>query len=43
MLKRIQTLIDLFDKYDIPFDIVCANYVGKIVYEDEYQVGGIDQ
>lgn len=42
MLERIQPLIDLLDKYDIPYDIVYTNYVGKIVYEDEHQVGVID-
>ena len=42
MLEHIQPLIDLLDKYDIPYDIVYTNYVGKIVYEDEYQIGVID-
>lgn len=42
MLEHIQPLIDLLDKYNVPYDIVYSNYVGKIIYEDEYQVGVID-
>ena len=42
MLEHIQPLIDLLDKYDIPYDIVYSNHVGKIIYEDDYQVGVID-
>ena len=42
MLEKIQPLIDLLDKYDIPYDIVYTNYVGKIIYEGDYQVGVID-
>ena len=43
MLEHIQPLIDLLEKYDIPYDIVYSNYVGKIIYEDDYQVGVIDE
>ena len=43
MLEHIQPLIDLLDKYKIPYDIVYTDYVGKIIYEDEYQVGVIDE
>ena len=43
MLERIQPLIDLLEKYDIPYDIVYSNYVGKIIYEDDYQVGVINE
>ncbi len=43
MLERIQPLIDLLEKYDISYDIVYSNYVGKIIYEDDYQVGVIDE
>ena len=39
MLEKIQPLIDLLDKYDIPYDVVYTNYIGKIIYEDEYQGG----
>ena len=42
MLEHIQPLIDLLDKYNVPYDIVYSNYVGRIIYEDEYQVGVID-
>ena len=43
MLEKIQPLIDLLDKYKIPYDIVYTDYVGKIIYEDDYQVGVIDE
>ncbi|MBR4112736.1 MAG: hypothetical protein IKK53_06860 [Ruminiclostridium sp.] len=43
MLEHIQPLIDLLEKYDIPYDIVYSNYVGKVIYEDDYQVGVIDE
>ena len=42
MLEKITPLVDLLDKYNIPYDIVYSNYVGKIIYEDDYQVGVID-
>lgn len=38
MLKRLQPALDLLDKYRHPYDVVYTNYVGEIVYEDEYQV-----
>ncbi|MBQ8397623.1 MAG: hypothetical protein IJX53_05415 [Clostridia bacterium] len=43
MLEHIQPMIDLLDKYNIPYDIVYTNHVGKIIYEDDYQVGVIDE
>lgn len=43
MLEHIQPLIDLLEKYNVPYDIVYSNFVGKIIYEDEYQVGVIDE
>lgn len=43
MLEHIQPLIDLLDRYDIPYDIVLTDYPGKIVYEDEWQVGTIEK
>ncbi len=42
MLDKIQPLIDLLDKYKIPYDIVYTDYVGQIIYEDEFQVGVVD-
>lgn len=41
MLARIQPLLDLLDRYEIPYDIVLTDHPGKIVYEDERQVGTI--
>ena len=29
-------------KYKIPNDEVYTDYVGEIIYEDEYQVGAVD-
>lgn len=43
MLEHIQPLLNLLDKYKVPYDIVYSNYVGKIIYEDDYQVGVIDE
>lgn len=41
MLEHIQPLIDLLDRYDVPYDVVLTDHPGKIVYEDEWQVGTI--
>lgn len=42
MLDRIQPLMDMLDKYKIPYDIVYTNCVGTIIYEDDFQIGVID-
>jgi len=42
MFARLAPLFELLDKYQIPYDIIYTNYAGKIIYEDEYQVGVID-
>lgn len=38
MQQKIQPAIDLLDKYGKPYDIVYTNFVGTIVYEDEWQI-----
>lgn len=38
MLEKIQPACELLDQYGHPYDIVYTDYVGKIIYEDEYQV-----
>ena len=38
MLKKLQPAIGLLDKYNKPYDVVYTNFVGTIVYEDEWQV-----
>ena len=38
VLERLQPALELLDKYRHPYDVVYTNYVGEIVYEDEYQV-----
>ena len=38
MVKRLEPAIALLDKYNKPYDIVYTNFVGTIVYEDEWQV-----
>lgn len=43
MREKAEILTSLLDKYKIPYDIVYTDYVGKIIYEDEYQVGVIDE
>jgi len=42
MLEHLTPMFELFDKRDIPYDIVYTNHVGTIIYEDDYQVGVID-
>lgn len=43
MSEKAEVLTSLLDKYNIPYDIVFSDYVGKIVYEDKWQVGVIDE
>ena len=38
MVRHIQPAIDLLDKYNKPYDVVYTNFVGTIVYEDEWQI-----
>ncbi len=38
MLKMLQPVLGLLDKYNHPYDIVYTNFIGEIVYEDKWQV-----
>lgn len=38
-----EILTGLLDKYNVPYDIVYTDYVGGIIYEDEYQVGAVER
>ena len=38
MVKKIEPAIALLDKYNKPYDVVYTNFVGKIVYEDDWQI-----
>lgn len=38
MVKKIEPAVALLDKYGKPYDVVYTNFVGTIVYEDEWQV-----
>lgn len=38
MFKKLEPIMDLFKKHNIAFDIVYTELIGKIIYEDEYQV-----
>ena len=38
MLEKLEPAIRLLDKYDKPYDVVYTNFVGRIVYEDEWQI-----
>lgn len=38
MLEKLEPVMGLLDKYQHPYDVVYTNFVGEIVYEDEYQV-----
>ncbi len=41
MREKSEILTGLLDKYNVPYDIVFTDHAGKIIYEDEYQVGVI--
>lgn len=43
MSAKAEVLTGLLDKYNVPYDIVFSDYAGKIVYEDKWQVGVIDE
>lgn len=43
MREKTEILMSLLDKYNVPYDIVYTDYVGKIIYEDDYQVAVIDE
>lgn len=38
MQKIIETAVQLLNKYEHPYDVVYTNFIGTIVYEDEWQV-----
>lgn len=38
MIEKLQPLMDMLEKYSLPYDIVYTNFPGRIVYEDEWQV-----
>jgi hypothetical protein len=41
MLARLDPLRDILDRHDVAHDLVLSQDPGRIVYEDEYQVGVI--
>lgn len=38
MLGKLNPAIALLDKYQKPYDVVYTNFVGSIVYEDNWQI-----
>lgn len=42
MLEHIKPLLDLLDKYNVPYEIAYSDNLGKVIYEDDYQIGVID-
>ena len=38
MYEKLKPAIALLDKYDKAYDVVYTNFVGTIVYEDEWQI-----
>ncbi|MBP7902414.1 MAG: hypothetical protein KA015_06325 [Spirochaetes bacterium] len=43
MYKRMNFYLDMAAKYNMPLSIsVCAEEPGRIVYEDDYQIGVVD-
>lgn len=43
MLEHIEPLLELLEKYNIPYDVVYTDTPGEIIYEDDFQVGVIGQ
>jgi hypothetical protein len=42
MFEGLSPILELLDKYEIPYDIIYTNYIGKIIYEDDFQIGVVD-
>lgn len=42
MIKKLKPLLKLLEKYNIEYEIAYSSNPGKIVYEDEYQIGVIN-
>lgn len=38
MLEKLEPVLALLDKYRKPYDVVYTNFVGTVVYEDDWQV-----
>ena len=38
MITKLEPVIRLLTKYQKPFDVVYTDFVGTIVYEDEWQI-----
>ncbi len=38
MLEKLRPAMGLLDRHDKPYDVVCTNFVGTIVYEDKWQI-----
>ncbi|MDR0917489.1 MAG: hypothetical protein LBN02_09935 [Oscillospiraceae bacterium] len=38
MLDELAPILELFDQHGCAYDVVYTNFVGRIVYEDAYQV-----
>jgi hypothetical protein len=42
MFENLSPIFELLDKHQIPYDVVYTNFAGKIIYEDDFQVGVAD-
>lgn len=38
MLEKLQPMMEILDKFSVPYDIIYTDYLEGIVYEDPYQV-----
>jgi len=38
MIEKLIPLMKLLEKYNVEYDIIYTNFVGNIVYEDDFQV-----
>lgn len=43
LLEKMTPLFNILQKYNIAFDIVYTDSIGRILYEDEFQVAVVDQ
>lgn len=38
MVEKLKPAIALLDKYQKPYDVIYTNFIGTIVYEDDWQI-----
>ena len=38
MIKKLEPAVKLLEKYNRPFDVVYTDFVGTVIYEDDWQI-----